>query len=170
MRPCTFVQLPNSPLQCVVSEKKSSPLRLSVTALAVVIGVLFSVRLLMGGKLDISTLALEKPTAMPSAFQQLSIASTELKANNGGSSTSVGPTFSLSAPSIPTPPATNAVSGPQLTSYVVRNGDALIRIARRHGTTVKALRAVNDLKGDRIVIGQKLWIPPATATQPRGPT
>jgi LysM repeat protein len=127
--------------------------------------------MLMGDKLDnLSTPARAKPTAMPSAFQQLSIASTELKANNGGSSASVSPSFSLSAPSIPTQPRTTTASGPQLTSYVVRNGDALIRIARRHGTTVKALRAVNDLKGDRIVIGQKLWIPSASATRPRGPT
>jgi LysM repeat protein len=45
--------------------------------------------------------------------------------------------------------------------YVVRPGDTLTRIANRHGTTVKALRVANGLKADRIVIGQRLWVPVA---------
>ena len=43
--------------------------------------------------------------------------------------------------------------------HVVRQGDTLSRIARRNGTTVKALRAANKLKSDRLSIGQKLRLP-----------
>ncbi|MCP4293414.1 MAG: LysM peptidoglycan-binding domain-containing protein [bacterium] len=40
--------------------------------------------------------------------------------------------------------------------YVVVRGDYLARIAARNGTTVKRLKKINDLKNDRIYIGQKL--------------
>lgn len=46
--------------------------------------------------------------------------------------------------------------------HVVKRGDNLTKIARLHGTTVKALRAANSLKTDRIHEGQKLKIPAAT--------
>jgi LysM repeat protein len=40
--------------------------------------------------------------------------------------------------------------------YVVKSGDTLTRIARAHGTTIKALKTANHLTSDRIVVGQKL--------------
>ncbi len=40
--------------------------------------------------------------------------------------------------------------------YVVVRGDYLARIARRHGTTIKRLKQINDLSSDRIYVGQKL--------------
>ncbi|MCD6486562.1 MAG: LysM peptidoglycan-binding domain-containing protein [Syntrophobacterales bacterium] len=41
--------------------------------------------------------------------------------------------------------------------YVVKRGDILERIARRHGTTLKALMKINNLKSkNRIYVGQKL--------------
>jgi LysM repeat protein len=42
--------------------------------------------------------------------------------------------------------------------HTVKRGDNLTRIARQHGTTVKALRAANHLTSDRLAIGQKLKI------------
>lgn len=45
------------------------------------------------------------------------------------------------------------------TSYTVRKGDNLGKIAARHGITVKQLKKANGLKSDRIDIGQKLTIP-----------
>ena len=52
------------------------------------------------------------------------------------------------------------VSQPQ-TFYMVKSGDTLSRIAKAHGTTIKALKAANALAGDRIVVGAKLKIPTA---------
>jgi len=40
--------------------------------------------------------------------------------------------------------------------YVVKGGDTLTRIAHAQHTTVKELRALNNLTTDRIVVGQKL--------------
>jgi len=45
------------------------------------------------------------------------------------------------------------------TSYKVKKGDTLSAIAQRSGTTVRALQSRNNLKSDRILIGQKLVIP-----------
>jgi hypothetical protein len=44
-------------------------------------------------------------------------------------------------------------------AYMVRQGDSLWSIARRHGTNVSTLRAVNDLKTSRIYAGQLLTVP-----------
>lgn len=43
--------------------------------------------------------------------------------------------------------------------YVVKTGDNLTKIAKSHGTTLKAIRAANNMKTDRIVVGQKLKMP-----------
>lgn len=47
------------------------------------------------------------------------------------------------------------------TVYVVKKGDSLARIAKSHGTSVKALKAANGLKSDLIAAGRKLKIPHA---------
>jgi hypothetical protein len=73
------------------------------------------------------------------------------------------PSIAASVPTaLPGPasrPEAVAATGSPLRVYIVQPGDSLIRIAKRHGTTVKALRAANDLKADRIGIGQKIKIP-----------
>ncbi len=43
-------------------------------------------------------------------------------------------------------------------TYTVQPGDTLSSIARRFGTTVAALKAVNGLVGDRIIVGQALVV------------
>ena len=50
--------------------------------------------------------------------------------------------------------------------YVVKSGDILSRIANRQGTTVKALREANNLKDDKLVVGQKLTLPSGNSGQP----
>jgi LysM repeat protein len=42
---------------------------------------------------------------------------------------------------------------------MVREGDSLWTIARRHGTTVPKLKAANDIRGSRIYAGQLLTVP-----------
>lgn len=44
-------------------------------------------------------------------------------------------------------------------TYTIKSGDSLERIAKRNGTTVKALQRANGIKGSRIRPGQKLTIP-----------
>jgi peptidoglycan endopeptidase LytF len=77
----------------------------------------------------------------------------------------------------PAPPSATGVTpdlvpGEQM--YTVKSGDSLTVIAAAHHTTIKALRAANDLKTDAIKVGQKLKIPagapaPATGTAPATP-
>ncbi len=63
----------------------------------------------------------------------------------------------------PSPPATGRgaqeKANAQDLRYTVRRGDSLERIARRYGTTVRALRAANGLRGTQINIGAVLRIP-----------
>ena len=73
------------------------------------------------------------------------------------------PTSSAAAPngrtvaSLPSPRPSRE-NGQDL-RYTVRRGDSLERIARRYGTTVRALRAANGLRGTQINIGAVLRIP-----------
>ena len=50
-------------------------------------------------------------------------------------------------------------SAPKARTYTVKKGDTLGVIARRNGTSVKALKRANGLKSDLIHINQKLTIP-----------
>lgn len=53
-----------------------------------------------------------------------------------------------------------------VTVHVVKSGETLTRIAARYGTTVKELRQFNNLRTDRILVNQKLKIPPSRTATP----
>ena len=68
------------------------------------------------------------------------------------------PNLQLAVPqSAPTVSKANAPAAvhPE-TVYLVKAGDTLSRIAKAHGTTVKAIKTVNGLANDRIAVGAKL--------------
>lgn len=50
--------------------------------------------------------------------------------------------------------------------YTVKSGDMLLRIAHSHGTTVKKIMALNDLKSTSIRVGQKLKLPAPKSAAP----
>ena len=55
-------------------------------------------------------------------------------------------------------------------TYVVKSGDTLTKIAKAHGTTVKAIEAANGMSTTRITVGKKLKIPAkAEVTTPIAP-
>ncbi|MSU34933.1 MAG: LysM peptidoglycan-binding domain-containing protein [Pedosphaera sp.] len=64
--------------------------------------------------------------------------------------------------------------GESVSLHEVKQGDTLMRLAKKYGVTVKAIRAANELKSDSIRIGQKLKIPARTAaangSAPANPT
>lgn len=65
-------------------------------------------------------------------------------------------------------PGAGAETG--VTVHVVKSGETLTRIAARYGTTVKELRQFNNLRTDRILVNQKLKIPPARSAAPAATT
>jgi len=58
---------------------------------------------------------------------------------------------------LPAVSAARAGSGRSLT-HVVRRGDSLWRLASRYGTTVDRIKRDNGMRGDRLVVGQRLAV------------
>ena len=92
-------------------------------------------------------------------------------ANPGVQPTRLQPGKTLHIPPPAPPAATSAgtaataptgAAGSELT-YKVQSGDTLTKIARQFGTSVKALRAENNLTTDNIKVGQVLKIPGKTS-------
>ena len=57
--------------------------------------------------------------------------------------------------------------------YTVKSGDTLTKIAKAHGTTVKAIQKANHLTTTAIKVGKKLKIPvkgSTTSAAPAAPT
>jgi LysM repeat protein len=52
------------------------------------------------------------------------------------------------------------------TTYTVKSGDTLTKIAKAHGSTVKAIEAANGLTTTKIKVGQKLKIPSKAVAAP----
>lgn len=64
------------------------------------------------------------------------------------------------------PAVTHGASAATLRTYKVAPGDNLTVVARRFDVTLAELRNVNDLRSDgRIVIGQRLKVPPSSAAK-----
>jgi LysM repeat protein len=75
-----------------------------------------------------------------------------------------------SKPKAETAAKVSSAGGP---TYVVQSGDSLSKIAKKQGVKIAALRAANPkIKGDKIMVGQKLAIPgaaPAAAPEVAAP-
>ena len=83
------------------------------------------------------------------------------------------------APAVPgvsteaTPAATATADAGGVQTYTVKSGDTLTKIAKAHGTTVKAIQKANHLTTTAIKVGKKLKIPvkgAATTAAPVTPT
>lgn len=92
------------------------------------------------------------------------------EANPGVDPTRLKPGMTIKIPE-PKPKAATPTAeaqppaGEGYTTYKVQSGDTLTRIARKFGTTPKALRSINNLKTDRIKVGEILKVP----TKPAAP-
>ncbi|XXM71460.1 LysM peptidoglycan-binding domain-containing protein [Lysinibacillus sphaericus] len=63
------------------------------------------------------------------------------------------------------PPVTKVEQPGKISTYKVKSGDTLSAIARKYGTTVSSLKKLNNLKSDRIYVGQVLKVS-GTASKP----
>ena len=62
-------------------------------------------------------------------------------------------------PTAQPPPPPTPTPSPRFLVHTVRPGDTLYSLARRHGTTVQAIMAANNLGDHTIRVGQQLYIP-----------
>lgn len=76
------------------------------------------------------------------------------------------PSVAKAATAAEAPKAPKAIpvveNGPAVSTYMVKKGDTLSRIAYRYNSSVAALKKENSLHSDRIRIGQKIRIPGAS--------
>lgn len=89
----------------------------------------------------------EKPKATEKATNQQTVSSKNKAANNKADKPSKSKTKK------------NKKKTSKPKTYTIKSGDTLERIAKRNGTTVKALQRANGIKGSNIRPGQKLTIP-----------
>ncbi|MNQ15092.1 D-gamma-glutamyl-meso-diaminopimelic acid endopeptidase CwlS precursor [compost metagenome] len=61
------------------------------------------------------------------------------------------------------PAARVASARPNVRSHKIRQGDTLFGLAKQYGTTVDALRALNNLKGNNLKVGSQLRVPGTNA-------
>ncbi|MDE5929406.1 MAG: LysM peptidoglycan-binding domain-containing protein [Muribaculaceae bacterium] len=61
--------------------------------------------------------------------------------------------------------STPAKAAPATVSHKVTKGESLDKIARKYGVTVSDIRAANNIKGDKIQIGQTIKVPKKTASK-----
>lgn len=57
------------------------------------------------------------------------------------------------------PSTTESANSTSGTIHSVKTGETLSKIARQYGVSLKAIRAANNLKTDRLTVGQKLKLP-----------
>jgi LysM repeat protein len=69
---------------------------------------------------------------------------------------------------LPVRPPTRIACGPPTwwTQYVVRSGDTMFALARRHGTTVYAIMQANCLDTTRLIAGRAIYLPPQVVAPP----
>ena len=96
---------------------------------------------------------------------------TEYTVVKGDSFYTLGKRFGVSMKAIADAPATtgNGATVPTAEgdkTYKVKSGDTLSKIAAAHGTTVKAIRSINNLTTDKIKVGQELKLPAPKAAAP----
>jgi membrane-bound lytic murein transglycosylase D len=63
----------------------------------------------------------------------------------------------------PAPAARVASARPNVRTHKVRQGDTLFSLAKQYGTTVDALRSLNNLKGSALKVGTALRVPGTNA-------
>ncbi|MBM3837484.1 MAG: LysM peptidoglycan-binding domain-containing protein [Verrucomicrobia bacterium] len=88
------------------------------------------------------------------------------KANEGLEPTRlrIGQKIMIPAPAAPAASTTGGLGVAEpadgtSTVYVVKAGDTLAKIAKEYKTTIKAIKAANNMKTDRLLVGKKLKLP-----------
>lgn len=134
----------------------------------VVTAVIVSAALVVGLLIEGCVSEKSQNSAADKSADATSQISQPLAAQNPQSTPQTAPLHNVPPPTSPAatvpPKAAPPVASTKTTGatvYYVKSGDTLTRIAKTHGTTVKALKSANGLGNDIIVVGEKLKIPSA---------
>jgi LysM repeat protein len=147
---------------------RQSKVRTGVFAVLGAHVVLFTGLLIQGCKTEQAQPPTSGPLT-PSLFSDLPV-TTKPTPTNMAAATSVP---AAPAPVAAAEPATNAapaaVAVPAVapkaeSTYVIKSGDTLSGIAKKHHTTVAALKKLNHLKSDKIIAGRTLKLPAAAGS------
>ena len=97
----------------------------------------------------------------PGNVLRVSMSGTSTGGSNSGTASGTGAVTA-------TPPVNTAPSQPtnstSTITYTVKSGDTLSRIAVQYGTTVSAIKTLNNLRSDLIYVGQKLKVTSTTGS------
>ena len=96
-----------------------------------------------------------KARAEEKARQEQEMAARQMVQTNIAPAVMAGPTVEGT---VVRTPALEPAPVPRVTTYIVQPGDNLGAIARRHRTTVEAIKEENDLRSDFIKAGQELRV------------
>lgn len=119
---------------------------------------------------ETTTYVVKKGDTLSGIAQRFNLTVTEISAVNGidnpnqiavGQKLTLPGQLDVGAPAPKPAPAPSAK--PSGNVYEVKKGDSLSEIALRFGTTVKAIKSVNGLTSDKILVGQKLVLPSGSA-------
>jgi nucleoid-associated protein YgaU len=162
MNTAQFIIPPNSPLQ--------RGLRPKTPGVVLTVSVILSAHILLFGSFLVrgwirsSAENAAGPAALTASAAQ--IGPSESSAQGAEPSAAPAAPVTLMAqstpplrPGAPAPEASPVESALDASFYVAKSGDTLTRIAKLHGTTVNALRQANELRSDRLALGQKIRLP-----------
>lgn len=157
-------QIPSC-LQANLQLRRRERIKKSIIVVVTGTSVLLAVLLILGCNSEHARVASSATTSAGVLTEPIAANSTvttvETKPVAIPNSSNPSPIVALtSAPIVSKAGASVPASLPSLV-YVVKPADTLSRIAKLHGTTVSALKAVNGLNTDRIAIGMKLKLPEA---------
>lgn len=121
--------------------------------------------------LPASTYVVAKGDSLWSIAHKHGISIAELTAANqlpANAAIRPGQKLMITAKKVPAATATAAASPGESAGpvHVVKSGETLSVIAKRHGTTINTLRRLNNLKSDVVRVGQQLALPDSGAVMP----
>ena len=150
-------QIPSC-LQASLQQRRRERFKKGVITVVAGTTVLLAVLLILGCNSEHARAA----SAMTVASDVSAAASaTELQMASTQTSSVPSPIVALAVGPVVSKEGATVTTSQPATVYVVKPADTLSRIAKIHGTTVKAVKAANGLDSDRIAIGMKLKLPEA---------
>jgi LysM repeat protein len=157
-------QIPSC-LQANLQQRRRERFKKCVLVVVAGTTILLAVLLILGCNSEhakaASAMAVATDDATAASATSVAASATEPSPDSIQTSPAPSPIAALAMAPVVSKEGATAAASRTAAIYVVKPADTLGRIAKIHGTTVNALKAVNGLGTDRIGIGMKLKLPEA---------